>query len=137
MMRLLPVACATLALTACAIEKPAPLGPQPVGAKLGPALTSSQIRDELVGNTGTGSRTGTTSRWSMYVGTDGTLVSKSLQPSDSGTWRISDDGKFCMTWKVEFQGEETCQSVHKGGAAVQLASPKSLEELTFLPGKTF
>ena len=47
---------AGLALTACA--PPAPLGPQPT-YPLGQRLEAPQIAAEIVGNTGTGSRTAT------------------------------------------------------------------------------
>jgi hypothetical protein len=132
---MLPFVVVGLALAAC--SKPAPLGPQPLDVTLGPTLNSGQIRSEMVGNTGKGTRTGTTSIWNMYVAPDGTLIGKSPLLSDTGAWRISDDGKFCMTWKVDFHGQETCQSVHRGGSnGLQLASPDTVEELVFTPGNT-
>jgi hypothetical protein len=131
-MRMLPIVVVGLALAGCA--KPAPLGPQPLDVTLGPTMNPGQIRSEMVGNTGTGTRTGTTSYWTMSVAADGTLAGKSVLLADTGTWRISDDGKFCMTWKIDFGGREICQSVHRGGTAIQLASPDSVEEMTFKPG---
>ena len=132
-MRMLPIAVIGLALMGCS-GKPAPLGPQPSDVTLGPTLNSGQIRSEIVGNTGVGTRTGTTSYWKLYVSPDGTLAGKSALLADTGTWRISDDGKFCMTWKIDFYAREICQSVHRGGTAIQLASPDTVEELTFTPG---
>jgi len=132
-MRMLPIVVTGLALMGCAV-KPAPLGPSPFDAKLGPTLNPAQFQSVMVGNTGAGTRTGTTSIWTMYVSPDHTLVGKSLALADTGTWRVSDDGKFCMSWKVDFHSQETCQSAHQSGAAIQLASPDSVEELTFSPG---
>jgi hypothetical protein len=132
-MRMLPIVVTGLVLMGCAVQ-PAPLGPQPLDAQLGPTLNSAQIRSEMVGNTGSGMRTGTTSVWTIYVAPDGTIAGKSVVLADSGTWRVSDDGKFCMTWKVDWHGQEICQSVHKTGNTIQLHSMESLEEMTFAPG---
>jgi hypothetical protein len=132
--RTYPIVAAGVLLAACAIQKPAPLGPQPIAADLGPSLSAAEVRDEVVGNTGSGTRTGTTSKWSMYVAPDGRLASSSLQPPDTGRWRITDDGQFCATWQVTWDGREVCQRVHKQGIVMQFASPTSVEEMTFLPG---
>jgi hypothetical protein len=132
-MRLISTVIIGIALTACA-SKPPPLGPQPTSAALGPALTAPEIRNEIVGNTGIGTRTGTASTWRMYVAPDGTLASSSLQPPDRGTWHITDDGLFCMQWQRSWDGQPVCQSVHKAGIAVQFASARSVEEMTFVPG---
>ena len=131
-MRILTVLAASLLLVACA--KPAPLGPQPLGTTLGPQLDAQQIRGEIVGNTGTGTRTGTNTKWSLYVAPDGTLAMTSAQPNDTGTYKITDDGHFCMTFKVAFDAQEVCQTVHKAGTALQFVSPRSVAELTFVPG---
>jgi hypothetical protein len=120
-----------LALAAC--TPPAPLGPQPT-YQLGPQLNGPQIAAEIVGNTGTGPRTATNAPYSMYVAPDGTLVSRIYQRTDTGTWRITPDGLFCTTWRVDFDGREVCHDVHKAGVVVQLHSPTALEELTFVPG---
>jgi hypothetical protein len=132
---MLPIVVVGLALAAC--SPPAPLGPQPLSVTLGPALNADQIKSEMVGNTGSGTRTGTTAVWKMYVAPDGSLSGKSPLLTDTGTWRISQDGKFCMTWKVDFHGQEVCQSVHRGGTnGIQLASPDSVEDMVFTPGNS-
>jgi hypothetical protein len=122
---------AGLAVASCA--PPAPLGPQPT-AELGPRLSTPQIAAEIVGNTGTGSRTATNAPYRMYVGPDGSLASKIYGRSDSGTWRLTNDGLFCTTWRVDFDGKEVCHDVHKAGVVIQIHSPTALEELTFVPG---
>jgi hypothetical protein len=132
-MRIASLIATGLVIAAC--SAPPPLGPQPMNATLGPAMTAQEVRGEIVGNTGTGKRTGTNSNFTMYVNPDGTLEVSSPQPIDKGTWRITDDGLFCTKLPATYALEETCQSVHKAGAAVQLHSAHSLEEMTFLPGK--
>ena len=129
--RLLALTVAGLALAGC--TRPAPLGPQPT-SQLGPQLSAPQIAAEIVGNTGSGTRTATNATYSMYVAPDGTLQSKVFSRTDSGTWRITGDGLFCVRWQVDFDGQEVCQDVHKAGVAIQLHSPAMLQELTFLPG---
>jgi hypothetical protein len=118
-------------LGGCA-AKPSPLGPQPAAA-LGPELAAEQIRSEIVGNTGTGRRTGSEAPFSMYVAPDGTLLVKTPNGVETGQWRIADDGKWCASVPKTPAGE-TCQTVHKAGVAIQFAAPTAREELTFLPG---
>jgi hypothetical protein len=130
-MKIRIVLIAGLALAGCA--PPAPLGPQPT-YPLGLRLGAPQIAAEMVGNTGTGPRTATNALYSMYVAPDGTLASRIYTRTDTGTWRITGDGFFCTTWQVDFDGAEVCHDVHKAGIVVQLHSPATLEELTFVPG---
>src|SRR6185312_459484 len=92
-MRFLQLMAVGIALVGC--EKPAPLGPQPT-QRLGEQLNAAQIRQEMVGNTGTGHRTSTNSVYSMYVAPDGTLIEKLPTRTETGRWRITDDGHFCM-----------------------------------------
>ena len=131
-MRMTALILAALSLTACA--RPDPLGPQPLTEHLGPQLTAADIRSQMVGNTGRGSRTGTTADFAMYVAPDGSLVSKSIAGREVGRWRISDDDKFCTVGAVVTTGGEVCQTVHKAGIGVQLVSPRSVEEMVFAPG---
>jgi hypothetical protein len=132
-MRILPFAAAAVLLLA-ACSPPAPLGPQPVDTTLGPPLTADQVRQEIVGNTGIGTRTGTKTIWSMYVDPNGTLRVTGAQPEETGSWRIGDDGRFCVKLQRTWNGQELCQSVHKAGAGLVLNSALSREEMTFLPG---
>lgn len=130
-MRTLTLAAAGVVLAGCA--PPAPLGPQPT-SQLGPRLAAPEIAREIVGNTGTGQRTATNAPYSMYVAPDGSLASKVYTRTDSGTWRITGDGFFCTTWRVDFDGREVCHDVHKVGNTIELHSPTALEELVFAPG---
>ena len=130
-MRMILVMAAGVALAGC--TKPAPLGPQPTEA-LGQQLSAAQIRQEIVGNTGTGHRTSTNSTYSLYVAPDGTLTEKLPTRTENGRWRITDDGLFCMQWPIDMNGQEVCQTVHKAGVTTQFASPSSVEELIFQAG---
>jgi hypothetical protein len=130
-MRIVAAIVAGVALAGC--SPPAPLGPQPTQA-LGVQLMAPQIRNEIVGNTGTGTRTSTNTTYSMYVAPDGTAIAKLPTRTETGRWRITDDGLFCMQWPIDFNGQEVCQTVHKAGITVQLASRESLEELVFQAG---
>lgn len=123
---------AGLALAACT-GAPAPLGPQPTDP-LGARLSAPELQTMVVGNTGSGPRTGTLSTWSIYVSPDGRLMGKSPTLTDTGTWQITPDGQFCMTWKVDFDGAPVCATAHRTGNAVQLAAPNARATMTFTPG---
>jgi hypothetical protein len=131
-MRMLPFALVALSLTACA--RPDPLGPQPTARHVGPRLSADQVRTEMVGNTGHGDRTGTTTVFAMYVAPDGSLVTQTVGERKLGRWRISDNGEFCSIGAAATQPGEVCQSVHKEGDGVTLVSPHSVEQLVFAPG---
>jgi hypothetical protein len=125
------VACAPAAID----PTPRPLGPQPTDA-LGPALSAPQIQQALAGNTALGSRTGTMSTWGMYVAPDGRLAGRASSLGDSGEWRITPDGRFCMRWRVDWDGEELCQTVHRvNDTTVKLASPTTVQVLSVVRGE--
>lgn len=125
---------AGLALVACtAAPAPAPLGPQPTDP-VGPRLSAAELQSAIVGNTGAGPRTGTLSTWSMYVAPDGRLAGKGATMTDTGTWRITGDGQFCMQWKVDFDGLPICATAHRTGSAIQFAAPDVRTVMTFTPG---
>ncbi len=122
-----------LALAACAAGPPAPLGPQPTDP-VGMRLSAPELQNMVVGSTGTGTRTGTMSMWSMYVSPDGRLFGKSATLRDTGTWRITPDGQLCMQWQVDFDAQPTCVTAYRMGNAIQLATSDARAVLTFLPG---
>ena len=51
-----------------------------------------------------------------YYG-DGQIKSRSPDGSDTGVYRVSDDGKFCTTYKIFRGGNETCQDIYQTGPA--------------------
>ena len=132
-MKALPVLLAAGALAACAVD-PAPLGPPPT-APMGVPLSSFQVRDEVVNKTLTGRRTGTNLNWTFYVGPDGALTTRTATGFENGRWRILDNGQFCMTWQVDFGGQETCLIASRMGQIVQLSAPTFRAEMQVLPGR--
>ncbi len=131
-MRMIPLAVVALSLTACV--RPDPLGPQPTAQHTGPQLSADQIRSEMVGNTGRGDRTGTTTNFSMYVVPDGRLVTQTIGERRLGRWRISPNDEFCTIGADATEPGEVCQIVRKEGDGVALVSPRSVEQLVFAPG---
>jgi hypothetical protein len=115
---------------------PAPLGPQPANSDAnGPQLTAAEIRSVMVGNTGLGTRTGTKAEWGMYVAPDDRLLGKGVSGGDTGQWLITEDGRFCMRWRVDWDGQEICQTVHRASpTAIRLTNLNQVEVLTFWPG---
>lgn len=132
-MKALPVLLAAGALAACTTD-PAPLGPPPT-SPMGVPLSSFQTRDELVNKTLSGTRTGTMTNWTFYVAPDGSLATRAATGIESGRWRILDNGQFCMTWQVDFGGQETCVVASRMGQIVQLSAPTFRAELQVLPGR--
>jgi hypothetical protein len=124
---------AVLALAACAVQ-PAPLGP-PIVMSAAPGLTSAAIRDAIVGQTGVGTMSGSNIVYSMYVAPDGTALAKLPTGVDPGNWRLTEDGQWCVAWKLFRGGEEYCQRVYHEGAGYKFVNSNSQELLTFAPGK--
>jgi hypothetical protein len=127
-------ACVTaLGLAACAIQ-PAPLGP-PIVSSPGPSLTAAAIRDAVVGNTGTGTMSGSTIVYSMYVAADGTAQSRLPTGIDEGSWRLTNDDQWCAKWQRFRGGAEYCQRVYKDGDMYKFINSDSVELLSFAAGK--
>lgn len=126
---------AVLALAACN-PRPEPLGPV-IQAPTSPALSAAQVRDSLVGKTGTGPISGSRIEYSMYLAPDGTAQAKMPTGIDRGNWRIMDDGQLCLKWALYRGGNEYCQLVYQEGGVHKLYNNKAIEVLAFNPGKTF
>ena len=126
---------AVLALAAC--SAPAPLGPR-VDTTPGPALSSSEIRELVVGKTGFGTITGSTIEYAMYIAPDGTALSRlpagPVRRQDKGQWRLTNDNQLCLRWQTYRAGEEYCHRVHRQGQALRLQGESSAEILTFQNG---
>ena len=120
-----------LALAAC--TAPAPLGP-PASPALGPALTSAEIRDAVVGQTGTGSITGSTITFAMYLAPDGAALARRPTGIERGQWRLTNDGELCLRWQTYRQGEEYCQNAYREGRMLRFQDTKSAQLLAFEPG---
>jgi hypothetical protein len=128
-----------LLLAACgettAGGQPAPLGP-PIAMPSGPGLTADQIRQQLVGNTGTGPISGSIAKMSMYLGADGAALAKLPTGLEQGKWRITNDNLLCTSWAKYREGQEYCQRVYRDGEGYKLINNNSIEVFTFVAGKT-
>jgi hypothetical protein len=93
-----------------------------VKAKNGVKLSAEDLKQLLPGaNVMHRTPTGTTRRWENK--TDGTLVASSdsgaitggrgYRVTAPGTWRISDDGRFCVSIKWNLTPEDACRYVFK------------------------
>ena len=122
-------------LAACASEPPAPLGPAVV-VPSGPGLSASEIRNQLVGNTGTGPMSGSLANFSVYLAPDGSAIAKLPSGVDQGRWRVSQDDQLCMVWERYRNGQEFCQRVYRDGDVYRLVNNNSVEVLRFQAGKT-
>jgi len=134
-MKTLFVCAAALALGACAAE-PAPLGPS-IATSDAPGLSSAAILDVISGNTGVGTMSGSTVTYAMYVAPDGTAQARLPTGTDTGNWRLTSDGQWCVNWKLFRNGEEYCQRVYKDGKGYKFVNASSEELLVFAPGKRF
>lgn len=124
---------AVLALAACSTTPPEPLGPKVATAVVQP-LTAAEIRSVAVGSTGTGTITGSTSTFAVYLAPDGTAQARRPTGLESGRWRLTDDGQLCMQWQNYRAGEEYCQRAYREGTMLRLQDTKSADILAFTPG---
>ena len=78
-------------------------------------LTGAEVRAAYVGNTSyVSGRFGPKSS-AAYASPDGTLRMRSPDISDTGTYRISDEGLYCSKWTKLRGGVETCPVVYQTG----------------------
>ncbi len=77
----------------------------PVGAK---EIESTWIGKELMGTNARGTDL------FLKLQADGTATVKAGNTSDSGNWRLSDDG-YCATWQKIRAGQEACFTVTRSG----------------------
>jgi hypothetical protein len=135
-MRILVGAVALLSLAACSTP-PAPLGPRVDEPIVGTPMSSAEIRESLVGKTGTGPISGSRITYSMYLAADGTAQARHPGFVDSGRWWLTADNQLCTQWQIYRGGREQCSAVYKEGTSYRLANRQAVELLAFAPGKTF
>jgi hypothetical protein len=123
------------AVAACAQTQPAPLGPPVANNLTAPALTAAQVRDLVIGKTGTGPMSGSHVMFTMYVAPDGTAEADLPTGLDPGTWHITDDGQWCVKWQTYLDGQESCQHVYPHGRSYKFVNATAEELLTFTPGR--
>jgi predicted secreted protein len=81
--------------------------------------TPASWRNLLSGNTATG-KTEKGSTWHVYHATDGTMLGRSTtrnnsESQDSGTWEITEEGKFCGRWRKWRGGSRDCFTMGRNG----------------------
>ncbi len=105
----LTFAAAAFLMTAKAQDVPVP--PQEIKA--------AWVGKTIVAAIGSGPMAGKTIQ--MQLKTDGSAeVAGAI--SDSGTWRLSEQG-YCATWKKIRAGQERCLTVVRKGAEIQILNP--------------
>ena len=87
----------------------------------GTRLTADQIRQQLIDHTTEGLVNGLP--FVQYIAPDGTQKIKMTNFSDSGTWRLLEDGQWCRTWKIANGGKEDCAAVYKNGDTFYTVTP--------------
>jgi len=125
---------AVLALGACATQ-PAPLGPSIPDEPAGPAMSATDVQALVVGNTGTGTMSGSNATFAMYVLPGGKAELRRPTGIEAGNWQITPDGKFCAKWELFRGGEEYCQRVYRNGPVYKFHNLNSVELLTFEAGR--
>lgn len=125
---------AILLLAACG--RPEPLGPSVV-TPAEPGISASEIRELVVGRTGTGPMTGSQAQYMVYLAPDGSAQLKLPTGVQRGRWQVSDTGELCVQWEYFRDGESYCQRVYRSGDRYMLVGEQSAELLDFRPGKTF
>jgi hypothetical protein len=90
-------------------------GPTPPAA---PPLTAAQIAADVVG------RAYTVGPSRITYTPDGHVYSRWPEGVDVGTWRITDDGRFCRTWHVSDGGRERCYVVRPTADGWRLDNPE-------------
>lgn len=77
--------------------------------RAGSPLSSEQITETFSGNTTEVSIRGT--KYYTLINADGTIAGKGGGDTDTGTWRVSEEGYWCRTWTKWGSGKEGCFEV--------------------------
>ena len=82
-------------------------------------LNASQTRTVLAGNTLQGTGDDPSVTWTTYFATDGTARGKASWPSgsnsDSGKWKVSENGQFCTSGWSTWDTAGGCHTVYRDG----------------------
>ncbi|MBK7079552.1 MAG: hypothetical protein IPN24_07170 [Betaproteobacteria bacterium] len=102
-----------LAALVCSLTVPALAQDQPV--------TPKEIQETWVGKTlsGTNASGGPVT---MKMQADGSASVAAGSTSDTGSWRLSDQG-YCTTWKTIRAGQERCFTARRAGTRVTVLNP--------------
>ena len=98
---------------ACALALPALAQDQPVAPK--------EIEESWVGRTLSGTNASGIAV-TMRMQADGSASVAAGSTSDTGSWRLSDQG-YCTTWKTIRAGQERCFTARRAGTRVTVLNP--------------
>jgi hypothetical protein len=103
-------------------------------APKGDKLSAAQVTQALVGNTAVG-RTAAGDDFAVYDGANGTAKIQMVKYNDVGTYRITEDGMWCVKWKA-FAGQESCAVIYRNGDTYQSVLPDGslVSTYTIVPG---
>ncbi|MBI2753614.1 MAG: hypothetical protein HYX46_08905 [Betaproteobacteria bacterium] len=85
------------------------------------AVTAQEIQDEWVGKTLVGA-TPSGAPVTMAFNANGTVALTAGRTSDTGTWRVVDNG-YCTTWKTIRAGQERCFTARRAGTKITVSNP--------------
>ena len=91
-----------------------------VAAAQSASIAPAEIRDTWTGRTLSG-RTPGGAAVAMTFGPDG-KAALSGAASDTGTWRVSDNG-YCTTWNRIRAGQERCFTVRRAAGCIEVFNP--------------
>lgn len=84
-------------------------------------VPAKEIQDTWVGKLLSGA-TAAGAKATMRLEPDGKALLSAGNTTDTGTWRLSDNG-YCTTWKVIRAGQERCYTVLRSGAVFKVMNP--------------
>lgn len=85
------------------------------------AVTAKEIQDEWVGKTLVGA-TPSGAPVTMAFLANGTVSLTAGSTSDTGTWRVVENG-YCTTWKTIRAGQERCFTARRAGTKITVSNP--------------
>ena len=92
-----------------------------VAAQMHERLDAAALHSTLIGNTITGTgRTGCI--FYDYYSTDGRATSKCGDYTDTGSWRINEDGQFCLIWSK--RAGTNCIELFRSGTSLGMRNPR-------------
>jgi hypothetical protein len=98
------------ALAACASP--------PAGRKLNASeLTKAETNATAIG------RTDTNQDFAIYTAPDGTFAIKMVNVDDTGTYKITDDGRICLKYHKAFEAKEYCNTIYRDGQTYRAIGP--------------
>ena len=102
-------------------------------ASQGEKLSAAQLRSDMPNTTATSTK----GNWVVYNGANGAATIKMAGKTDSGAYRVSDDGLWCLKFKSAFAGRELCDQIYKEGSVYRSVHRDGTEDTwTLTPGTT-